>query len=66
MDYQFYHHTNTYDAMIRRSDLVCFIGYFLAILKVVVFHVTKDIYLTNTIFHEITVLFYKYCKRFKC
>lgn len=45
---------------------VFLVGYFLAMLEIVLLRITKDIYLTNTLFRDITVLFESRSKKLKC
>lgn len=41
-------------------------GYFLAMLEIVLLRITKDIYLTNTLFRDIVVHFRSRSKKYKC
>lgn len=42
------------------------VGYFLAMLEIVLTRITKDIYLTNTLFRDIIVHFESRSKKLKC
>jgi len=49
-----------------KERVVFLVGYFLAMLEIVLMRITKDIYLTNTLFRDIVVHFHNRSKKLKC